>query len=205
MIMGHAKPLALLRVLVAICFMSGCSSLTRSDKPADTVWWLEPYTAAAPASAGEQPMPLFLTVTVVPGLDSDRILTLSADAELKPFAGARWADRLPELAGSLLGRSLQASGRFELLQYRPRKDEPGCELQLEVQAFFADLGAGGRTSGVSVAAGGFLRCSSAEPLAVDARAQVAVGHESMTAVVAAFQQATNRVTQDIIEKISYKQ
>ena len=54
---------------------------------------MDPSSTPAPPA-----QPLQLAVTAIPGLDTDRILALSVDAELKPFIGANWVDYLPELA-----------------------------------------------------------------------------------------------------------
>ncbi|MGA9574470.1 MAG: ABC-type transport auxiliary lipoprotein family protein [Lysobacterales bacterium] len=198
---NRSKLVAVLCVLATTSVLSACSGLTQSDKPAITVWWLEPYTGMTRVDSDDPPVPVKLTVTAVPGLDNDRVLTLSADAELKPYAGARWADDLPELVSSLIGRSLQASGKFELVQNLPRKDSAGCDVQLELQAFFADRDVSGGTTGVRTAVGGHIRCGAAAPVLVHTDTRVAVGAESMNAVVAAFQQATDKLTQDIINKI----
>ena len=117
-IMNNSKKYTVFLVLVSVCVLVACSGLTKSDNPVVTTWWLKPYTGMTQAIAPDTVQPLNLTVTAVPGLDSDQILTLSGEAELKPYAGARWADHTPELLASLIGRSLEASGRFEVLSAR---------------------------------------------------------------------------------------
>jgi len=188
--------------LVAIVgVLSACGSLTRSDKPTATTWWLEPYTTSMQVVASEQPLLVTVTVTVVPGLDSDQVLTLSDKAVLKPYAGARWADHLPELVASLVGRSLEASGRFEILSGRAGPGSENCDLQLELSEFFADLSPTGQTSGVSVVVNGRFVCESAEMLVVQSNVSIPVADEHMAIIVAAFQQALDSVTQDILNII----
>jgi len=206
-VFGHPlKHYRLKAILTAAFTLTACSGLTQSDKPAINVWWLQPATVAAGADSAAAPVPLFLDLDVVPGLDSDKILALASDAQLKPYAGARWADDLPELAESLITRSLKASGRFEVLQHgRAGAALPACELRLELKEFFADLEPGGRTRGVSVAVGGQYECPAAEPLGLESRAYVGVGEEQMRVIVAAFQKALDQVTLDIIKKIDVKQ
>jgi len=191
-------------VAAAALVLAACSGLTQSDKPAVNVWWLQPLAGAPRAQTAVAPTPLFLELEVVPGLDSDKILALSSDAQIKPYAGARWADDLPALAGSLVSRSLEASGHFQVVQHG-RAAAAGCELRLEVSEFFADLEAGGRTRGVSVATEGQYRCGTAVAQALASRAYVGVSDERMSAIVAAFQQALDQVTQDIINNIYVKQ
>ena len=188
--------------LVAIVgVLSACGSLTRSDKPTATTWWLEPYTTSMQVVASEQPLLVTVTVTVVPGLDSDQVLTLSDKAVLKPYAGARWADHLPELVASLVGRSLEASGGFEILSDRAGPGSENCDLQLELSEFFAELSPTGQTSGVSVAVNGHFVCESAEALVVQSDVSIPVADERMAVIVAAFQQALNSATQDILNQI----
>ena len=188
-------------LLAATLVLSACGGLTRSDKPADTVWWLQPVTGMTQADAAQTPLPIDLSVSVVPGLDSDRILTLSGDAELKPYAGARWAENLPELVSSLIGRSLQASGRFEVSQQRSASSRAGCDLQLELREFFARLGSGGHTTVVSVELDGRYQCGSDAPRSLRSRASVEVAAEQMNVIVASFQHALDDVTVDILKQI----
>lgn len=188
-------------MLTATCVLAACSGLTQSDKPVTTTWWLKPFDDVAKGVTTELLVPLALTVTAVPGLDTDQILTLSGDGELKPYAGARWADDLPELAASLIGRTLETSGRFDVLPGRLSRGDGGCDLQLELREFFADLGPQGRTTGVRVAIHGRLQCESAGPLIIRSSASVAVADDRMRIIVAAFQQAMDHVMRDMLNEI----
>ena len=188
-------------LLASSCLLFACSSLTRSDKPAVTTWWLKPYSASPAANIAEPRAPVALSVTAIPGLDSDQILTLSADAELKPYAGARWAEYLPELVTSLFGRSLEASGRFDVQSEWAGAGPQRCDLQLQLTEFFAELDSGGSSAVVNVAAKGHFYCGSAAPVAFTADASVPVDGNRMNVVVAAFQQALDSVTKQILDKI----
>jgi len=184
-------------LLILIVSLTGCSGLTRSDQPATKTWWLEPYAGMAHEASPGAPKLVAISVTVVPGLDTDRILTLSEDAQLNHFATARWADNLPELAASLIGRSLEASGRFEMLSDRTGGGSENCSLQLEVREFFANLGPSGQVNGVGVAADGYYQCESNEPLALHLSASIPVYDDRMSVIVAAFQQALDSVMKDL--------
>ena len=186
---------------VLMLSIGACSGLTQSDKPAIKRWWLEPYVVAAPAAPADLSIPVALSVTVIPGLDSDRILTLSNDAELSQFAAARWVDHLPELVNSLIGRSLQATGQFEVVSERAASRADVCNLELEVREFFADIGSGGGVSGVRVAINGSFECESSAPVVFHSATSVPVVDERMSVIVAAFQQAMDHVTQEILENI----
>lgn len=201
MIGFRARKISVCCLLATTVVLTACGALTQSDEAAIRLWWLEPYTGSAQAAVANAPLPVVLTVTAVPGLDSGHILTLSGDAELKPYAGARWAEHLPELLSSLIGRSLQASGRFEVLQSRSGRGAGGCDLQLELREFFANLGSDGQTAGVSIAIAGHYRCGSDPARVLRSRAYLDVADQQMSAIVASFQQALDQVTVDLLKQI----
>jgi cholesterol transport system auxiliary component len=134
-------------------------------------------------------------------LDTDRILTLSDDAELNQFAAARWADNLPELVTSLVSRTLEASGRFEIVSGRAGGGSESCELRLELEEFFARLSPSGQTTGVQVAIEGRFQCESAEPALLKLNTSIPVHDDRMSVIVAAFQQAMNSVMKDLLEQL----
>ena len=186
---------------VLLLSIGACSGLTQSDKPAVKKWWLEPYVLTAPAEPADPLLPVALSVTVIPGLDSDRILTLSDDAELSQFAAARWVDHLPELVSSLIGRSLQATGQFEVASERAASHADVCSLELEIREFFADIDSSGRVSGVRVAINGSFECEPSVPIVFHSASSVPVTDERMNVIVAAFQQAMDSVMKDILFKL----
>ncbi len=181
--------------------VSACGGLTHSDKPATNTWWLEPYTGMTQETPSA-PAPLVaISITVVPGLDTDRILTLSNDAELNQFAAARWADNLPELVTSLVSRTLEASGRFEIVSGRAGGGSESCELRLELQEFFARLSPSGQTTGVQIAIEGRFQCESDEPVPLKLNASIPVNDDRMSIIVAAFQQAMDSVMRDLLKQL----
>lgn len=182
-------------------FTGACTGLTKSDKPPVSKWWLEPYVAASQSAAADPPVSVAISITVVPGLDSDRILTLSDNAELGQFASARWVSHLPELLASLIGRSLQGTERFVIVPESAGSKPGNCLLELEFREFFADIGPGERTDAVRIATRGSFQCGSAAPLVFQLSVTKPVVDERMTVIVAAFQEAMNQVTQDIINKL----
>jgi len=177
-----------------------CAGLTQSDKPAISKWWLEPYVAGVQAVA-DAPVNVAISVRVVPGLDTDRILTLSDDAELGQFASARWVDHVPELVTSLLERSLQATGQFAVVSESAASRPENCLLELELREFFADIGPGERVTGVRVSSHGNFQCDAATPVVIHSNVSIPVADERMRVIVAAFQRAMNKMTQEILDKI----
>jgi ABC-type uncharacterized transport system auxiliary subunit len=148
--MNISKNLVVLIVSMVTLSLGACSGLTRSDKPAVNTWWLNPYTGMAQVDAAEEVQEVSLNVTVVPGLDTDQILTLSRSSKLKPYAGARWVDNLPELGTSLVARTLDASGRFDVQPGLSKGSSGKCILNLEFQKFFASMNSANETGSVHV-------------------------------------------------------
>lgn len=179
--------------------LTACGGLLTSDQPAAQAWWLEPPQLAAPA--GSEPRgPLVLTLTVAPGLDSDRIMSLNPEARLSPFAGAYWADDLPGLLDSLLSRSLAASGRFTRVGPRNAADGKGCRLALQATRFHARLDANDTASSVEIAFSGHYRCGE-EARPVAAQASLPVSGNRMPEVIAAFQSGLQQATQELLGQL----
>ena len=195
------KPVVFCLSFIAVC-LGACSGLTQSDKPAVISWWLVPYTNVAESEPPDPVSSVLVSVAVVPGLDTDRILALSENSVLKPYSSARWVENLPELTTSLVSRTLQASGRFEVVSERARASYNRCDLQLELREFFASLGASGQTRSVHIALNGSYQCESEALIPVRLKASVPVSDGRMKDIVAAFQQALDRVMQDLLVELS---
>jgi ABC-type uncharacterized transport system auxiliary subunit len=147
--------------------VAGCSTLLRAEGPAVRVYWLTPIESDGPGTSA-------VPVTAVPGLETDQLLMLN-DRQLVPFASARWAAPLPEVVGSVLGRSLDRLVGGHL---------PAAE----VRRFFA-VGAGPeRPEYVDVALVAHA-CGVTRQLA----ARAPVREARLSAVVAAFQSAVDEV------------
>lgn len=109
----------LLTVLLAV-LLGGCMPDLKSDLPPDRIYWLEVPEIGAPPAVD-------LRVSVVPGLNSDRIWLLQKDQRINYYAGAYWPDNLQPLLESLLVRSLGA----------PRSGSEMAVMAVMVERFFA--------------------------------------------------------------------
>lgn len=187
-------------LLISLLLVAACSGLTKSDKPAISKWWLEPYVAEQVANV-DSPMGVAVSITVVPGLDTDRILTLSENAELGQFASARWADHVPELVESLLSRSLQASGQFVVVPESVASTPEGCLLELELREFFANIAASGTTTGISISSYGSFQCKPDTTRVIQSAISVPVAGERMSVIVAGFQKGMDQMTREILDII----
>ena len=193
--MNKIRPAFLLLTLV----VAGCSSVLTSDQAAKQYYTLMPLAAGAGGPDGAE-QELALTVTAVPGLDTDRIQSLGTDARLNYFANARWPDHLPELLASVIKRSLAANGRFAFVEVADHASPNGWLLELEVQQFYGLQTASGETTSVVVGFEGSLTCDNGRhPVALSASGAVAT--ERLSAVVSAHQGGLDDATRQLLAQI----
>ncbi len=177
-------------LLIAACAaLSACTAgLLDSNAPPESVWWLEPTTLQADeATRGRS---LVLDLTVVPGLDTDRMLNLDDAARLNHYAGAHWPDHLPELLGSLAERSLETAG-WDDVRTGDYAREGECLLRLEARRFWGRLGSEQATRAVEVSLDGRFECAG-EARTVSFGLAELVTEQRMGAIVAAFQRAMDQ-------------
>jgi ABC-type uncharacterized transport system auxiliary subunit len=195
------KKTLLLALAAMTMLLAACSGVMDSKQPARQAYMLTPYSGAAGAANPAQGPELSITVSAVPGLDTDRILALSNDARLNQYANARWPDHLPEVLTSVMKRSLASTGRFSAVEESTRASGDGWLLLLEVQQFYGIRNASGDTSAVIVEMTGSIECN-------DLRGSFTlsdsnpVGDERLSAVVAAHQQGLDDVTRQLLDQIS---
>lgn len=202
--MPALKPVATRLLAATLCAvaLAGCGGLLESSAPAPSRWWLEPVApdeTAIAALAARGHDRLVLDLTVVPGLDTDRILTLDRQARLNHYAGAYWPDHLPEVLASVLARSFATDGRL-LVRPGTRARAGECLLQLETRAFYGRVSAGA-TETVEVAFAGTLTCDDTVT-ALAARAEEPVTENRMTAIVSAFQAGLGRAVETLSTRLA---
>jgi ABC-type uncharacterized transport system auxiliary subunit len=185
---------ALLLLATLSATLGGCAGLLSSDAPPSSEWWLEATAPATPVERGTQT--LVLDLTVVPGLDTDRILNLGPQARLNHYAGAFWPDHLPEVLASVLARSFEQSGwRAVRLDDRVRNDDE-CLLTLETRAFYGRVNRENLTEQVETRFDGALVCDETRK-PVSTRQAVSVTENRMGSIVAAFQTALGRTVEEL--------
>jgi len=181
--------------LLLLC-LAACGKLLESPRETERIFMLRPLAGADMEAVGAQSRLLRLELDVVPGLDTDRLLTLSVDSELNYFSAARWPDHVPELTRSLIGRSLRDHGW--VANSAGRGD---CTLDLEIERFFALLDAAGKPVSVEFLWLGNYRCSAGQtPLRVSEQAPVT--RPDLTGVVSAYQQCFDRAMGSLIRQMS---
>jgi ABC-type uncharacterized transport system auxiliary subunit len=193
---------AWLVLMLSWLLLGGCSGLLTSDRPAATTWWLQPFEAAA-QPAVEARQPLALTLAVVPGLDTNELLTMEPGAQLNRVAGAYWADHLPELLTSLVLRSLPATGRFSAPVAASRAPAGGCLLSLQVQGFWLQLDAAQLPRSADIMASGTLSCPDtglSMPLRLST--STPVSSTDRPALVAAMQRSFNGLVEELLARLA---
>lgn len=192
--------MALPAILLPLVLLTACAGLLTSEQPARQNYLLRPYEASfAPAGGAAQP-DLLLHLSVIPGLDTDRILALGTDARLNHYANARWPDHLPEVLTSVLRRSLEATGRFASVEDAATGAVDAWSLDLEVREFYGIQNTTGLTTSGRVGLAGRLSCGGqAHVLRLSESAPVA--EERLAVVVAAHQVALDQVTRQLIERM----
>lgn len=121
----YAETAAALLLLLS----GGCALDLEREGPPSRTYWLEPAEVHGSAgSSGAAAPRRNVSVTAVPGLDTDQILALEPSGQLIPFAGGHWQARIPVLMESLLARSLSPGD--------------GARLRVDVRRFFVEQRAG---------------------------------------------------------------
>lgn len=183
-------------VLALSVLLTGCGSILTSDQPAEQVYWLEPQDLSTrsigPASASR----LSVTLTVVPGLDTDRILVKGPGPVMSHYAGARWPDSLPDVIESLIERSLESTGLFSRVGSRSTESE----IRLEVREFFAVARGDGSAPTVQVHVEGSVECH-AKSGALSARATNIATANRLGAIVVAYQRTFDDVVGELAEQL----
>ena len=184
----------------AFLLLCACSGMLGSDKPPDKTFWLEPLAAGPMSQLETGQTGLVLVFDVIPGLDTDRLLTLDPDAELNRFTAARWPDHLLEFGSSLIRSSLQSTGWFSYVN-DGRESMPGdCSLELETQQFYTQIDRGARAVAVQIGMSGQYHCQGvSSKLNLDS--SVPVRGAGLGAIVAAHQQAFEQVMQSLLKQI----
>lgn len=186
-------------LLLALFVLAACSSLLTSDQPLARVYDLAPYSSPVAAETGGRAR-LALEVQPIPGLDTDRLLTLDSTGHVSRLAGARWPDYLPEFTASLLQRSLAASGRFRQVSAGPARVANDCLLGLSLQRFHTRLDTRRQPVAVEITMAGSLNCAGQESGIRLEHIETVTG-AGIADVVAAHQRAFNSITASLFAQL----
>lgn len=195
----HAELLRRFALPFAVALLAACGGVLESAKPARQVYLLQPPLPARADSPSDAV--LVMTVTAVPGLDTDHILVLGPDARLIPVANAHWADHLPEVFTSVTRRALAESGHFGRVVSGAVARPGEWLLAVELQAFYGLQDSTGSIDHVRLRMEVSVQCRGLrQRFTVDER--VAVEAAGIAGLVAAHQRALNDALEPLPQRIA---
>lgn len=195
------RPLVIVLAILLSLGLSACGSVLQSSQTALSTWWLSPPDPPANASGAHQGT-LNVQVTVIPGLDTDRVLSLSTDAQLVPVAGARWAEFTPDLLTSLTVRSLESATAFSQVTAAQKVPEDGCLLTLELREFWFSTTAQQQPQAARMAMVGHMECHPQKPhRRLAAQANRPVSSTSQAQLTAAMQSSLDEVMSQLVQQL----
>lgn len=187
---------------LALCLLNACTSgAFDSDQPPQHV-----YLIAAPRL---QPMadPVAVDLTVGrplarPGLDTDRIAVLYPDRRLEYFAGSRWGSTVDVVVQALLVESLRGAGGWRNVQDDSTAFGTDFVLHSEIAHFEARYaGAGGAPEVRIELVVTIGRSTQRRPVtSFTAAGRAQAGSNTLSAVVAAFEEAYGQAAQIVVER-----
>ena len=203
---------ALLAACAALA-ATGCTGLFHSTAPPEQTYLLRapaPPAAAAPAAPPGAALasPAALPSIRVsqpgadPGLNSSRIILVQADHRLNFYSGSRWAGPVPDLVEALTLETLRASGGWQSVQDADSPFPSDYLLRIRVRRFEADYTGGGPAPEVHVVLDCVVgRREGREVLAsFIAQGTATAAADRMSAVVAAFEQATDEALSSLAQQ-----
>ena len=189
----------LLGIIVMSCATSACAGLLQSKQPAERVYWLEPLIVQQEASTDAVLQSIAVSVSAVPGLDTDRMLILGPDAHLNYYASARWPDSIAEVLESLLRSTLESTGRYSRVSRGATSQSADLHLALEVRELYALTNATDSAHTVRMVLKGYLDCID-EERAIVMQAVAEIQDNRLTEIVAAYQEALGKASQQLVEQ-----
>lgn len=201
--MNHHQRTMMRSGLACLLFLAlaSCGGLLESGVQPERTFWLEPMEEAQSESDDSGSGVLTVRVTVIPGLDSDHLLTIGPGPELGRIGGARWPENTPEHVESLLIRSLANSGLFARVTRHSQARLEACDLELEFDRFYTRLDSSRSPHAVEISASGIHRCGAAGQSIRLSRTQDVQGSR-MTDVVQAHQRAMDALTRELLARLA---
>lgn len=193
------------RLLLALALLaaSGCTgSLLESHAEPLQAYRLA-SVAVAPGGATAQAVLAVARPRATASLDSDRIAVLEPGHAFDHFAGVRWAEPAPQMLQRMLVDAFAGDGAFAVTVAAPSRVPAEYLLDVELREFSAVYAQAGAAPEVRVQWQATLVDTKRGTRAgsVLATAQVAATSNRREAIVAAFQQATDRAVTDTVAAI----
>lgn len=177
--------------------LGGCALANIASEPAPQLFML---TAAHPDKAGAAAAANILVddFSTTAAIDVPRIAFQPNPNEIKYYAGARWADRAPQMIQSLTVETLENSGRFASVAARGSGIRGEYLLKGDIRQFAAEA----RGEQTAVRIDFFLRLVSIDDRSIlasrDFNVSIPVTGSGIAAVVAAYDAALHQNLNEIV-------
>ncbi len=189
----------LLGIIVMSSAISACAGLLESKQPAERVYWLEPLIVQQEVSTDAVLPDIAVSVSAVPGLDTDQMLILGSDAHLNYYASARWPDSITEVLESLLRSTLESTGRYSRVSRGATSQSADLHLDLEVRELYVLTNSTENAHKVRMVLKGYLDCID-EQRAIVMQAIAEIQDNRLIEIVAAYQEAFGKASQQLVEQ-----
>ena len=189
-------------ILLSLFLITACAGILDSELPAERTYWLHPLITSDADADGASSPSLEVTVTAVPGLDTDRILILQSGARLNHYQAARWPDNVPEVLESLLRRTLESTGEYARVSGGRDGRSADWKLELEVNEFYTVSASTVDAGFVKISLSGYVNCQDAEH-AISLLSDKDYGNERLSLIVAAYEKALHEVSLSLVSQLSY--
>ena len=191
-------------VLVVLALTSACTgSLFQSKLPATATYLL---SVQAPANAPAGPvLPVDLAVLkprMEPGLDTERIAALYPDRRLEFYASAQWSGALDDVLQALTVQAFAREANLRSVSGESTRFYNTHWLELNVEDFQAEYRTAGAPPVIKVRIMARLG-NAADHVGLgryEVQTERAASADRMTAIVEAFEAATNEVLGKIVEE-----
>jgi cholesterol transport system auxiliary component len=197
----------LARGCLLACLMlaaSGCTgSLFESKQAVPQVYLLKPTPMAAGSDAKLATSLSVAALSVTPGLDTTRIALLREGTQLDFYAGARWGDTAPQVVQTFIVALLQDSADFLHVTSEQARVDSDYLLDLELRDFQAEYRGAAAPPVVHVSlVANLVRIQTRKSLSLlHANAAVPAAANNLTAVIAAFQSATQQASESLVQQV----
>ena len=186
--------------LLFVTTLGACTSILDSGKPARQVYLLSPPSTSSTTVENDTKPALILSVSAVPGLDTDRILVLGNSALLNPVANAHWSDHIPEVFTSITRRYLSRSGQFSFVREGNIARPDQWQMDLEVQAFYGTQNASGNTDSALLEMEALVVCGDKHQV-IRLKQETGARSDSLSSLVSAHQESVNIALSELLSKI----
>ena len=188
---------------VTLLALSACASILRSNAPASQVYVLRAINAPVEKSVATPPTASLQVALpqAAPGLYSDHIVIVEPAHRMSYYAGSLWAAPLPVLLQTLVVERLRSTGAWAAVNDSESPFVSEYYLQIDIRRFEAEYAADlSPTVRVNLDCAIGRRASRELLATFSVEGAAPAGANRVSAVVAAFEQATNASLDQLAER-----